>query len=522
MTEKNIKSLISSDGWLIVIVSIIVGITLWNSRFSLIPTPEGYGRGSEDFIYCTFFGGTSSDQIRDIALDSEGNIIIAGGTYSSDFPIRDANQATYSSGDTPEEEWFSEEAWFWLMGDGFVAKFSPEYDLEWSTYLGGSDLDIAYHVLVDSADNILVFGKTLSDDFPVTDGSSFSGRKDGDAFIARFTSDGQVIDSHYYASSEGINIKDVDKDPEGNIVLAGETTSRDYHCTEDAMQSSLRGEADGFIRVLTEDLDAIVYSSLVGGGAIDGISEISVDAGGNIYACGYTQSDDLPVTYNARWPDYCGGDRDGFIAKMRANRQFDLVTYFGGSDQDDIFGLATEVAGSEIIVVGRTRSADFPVTGDAFRGEDGNVEVNGFLSTLSSEGELLHSNFFGLNDWDSPILVNVDEKKKAIIAGFVLSGGFETVNAFQTDFKGGSDIVVIVRGEENELLSYLGGHSPEHPFAQCIGNGRIYLVGTTASQGFPVSEEAFQQDYGGNEDGIIWVMDYEAYLASDGSAASSG
>jgi hypothetical protein len=184
--------------------------------------------------------------------------------------------------------------------------------------------------------------------------------------------------------------------------------------------------------------------------------------------------------------------------------------------------LATDVAGSEIIVVGRTRSADFPVTGDAFKGEEGNVEVNGFLSTLSSEGELLHSTFFGLNDWDSLIQVDVDEKKKAMITGFVLSGGFETVNAFQSVFMGGSDIVVIVRGDGTELLSYLGGHSPEHPFAQCISNGKVYLVGTTVSQGFPVSEDAFQIEYGGNEDGIIWVIDYEEFIAGDDSAASSG
>ena len=514
MTEKNrLGSSVPSDKWLIVILLIVVGIILWNSRSSLLPTQEGYTRGNEDYIYSTFFGGSSSDQIRDVVLDSEGNIIIVGGTFSSDLPVKNANQATYGSGDIPEEEWFTEEAWFWLMGDGFVVKFSPEHDLKWSTYIGGSDREIANHVVLDSDDNILVFGRTLSDDFPVTDESSFSGSENGDAFIVRFTPNGQVIDSRYYAGRERVYIKDVGKDLEGNIVLAGETTSRGYQCTEDAAQSSLGGEADGFIRVLTEDLDAMAYSTLIGGGAVDGIGDISVDADGDIYASGYTQSIDLPVTDDARFPDYRGGSRDGFILKMGAYGQFELLTYLGGSDQDDVFGLATDVEGSEIVVVGRTRSVDFPVTGDEFQGKEIDLEVDGFLSTLSPDGELLRSTRFGLNNWDSLIQVDVDEEKRAIITGFVLSSGFETANAFQSDFQGGSDIIVIVRGDENELLSYLGGFSTEHPFGQCISDGRIYLVGTTASQEFPVSDDAFQQDYGGCEDGILWIIDYKAYMA---------
>lgn len=513
MTEETmVGSSAPSDRWLLVIFTLVVGIILWNSRSSLLPTQEGYTRGNEDYIYSTFFGGSNSDQVRDVVLDSEGNTIVVGGTFSSDLPMKNAYQGTYSSGDILGEEWFEEEAWFWLMGDGFVAKFSPEYELEWSTYIGGQGRDIAYRVLTDSVDNVLVFGRTLSDDFPVTDDSSFSGRTGGDTFIVRFTPDGRVIDSRYYGSDERIGIKDVERDPAGNIVIAGETSSRDFRCTEDAAHSSPQGGADGFIRVLTEDLDAMIYSTLIGGRATDGIGDISIDASGNIYACGYTHSDDLPVSDDAGWSDYCGGARDGFMAMLGANGQFGLVTYYGGSDQDDVFGVATDAEGSEIVVVGRTRSADFPVTYDGFH-DDVGVEVRAFLSALSPDGELQCSTFFGLNDWDSLIQVDIDEEKRTIIAGFVLSGGFETANPLQSDFKGGSDIVVIVRGDETELLSYLGGQSSEHSFAQCISDGKVYLVGTTASEGFPVSEEAFQHEYCGDEDGIIWVLNYEEFMA---------
>ena len=73
-----------------------------------------------------------------------------------------------------------------------------------------------------------------------------------------------------------------------------------------------------------------------------------------------------------------------------------------------------------------------------------------------------------------------------------------------------------------ELNSYLGGYSQEHPFAQVISDGRVYVVGDTASPEFEVSEEAFQTTLVGGEDGYLWVMDYRDYLAGDYTPEPTG
>jgi hypothetical protein len=131
---------------------------------------------------------------------------------------------------------------------------------------------------------------------------------------------------------------------------------------------------------------------------------------------------------------------------------------------------------------------------------------------FNQNGELQQSSYFGLNNWDTLININTDAHKKTVITGFVLSGGFETINPVQSSFNGENDIILIIEGDETELFTYLGGRSTGHPFAQCINNGKIYVVGVTASQDFPISKNAFQPEYNGNEDGFIWIIDYFTYL----------
>jgi len=55
----------------------------------------------------------------------------------------------------------------------------------------------------------------------------------------------------------------------------------------------------------------------------------------------------------------------------------------------------------------------------------------------------------------------------------------------------------------------------EHPFAQTLNNGVMYLVGKTSSTQFPVTDDAYQSSHAGGEDGFIWVFDYDAYLSGE-------
>lgn len=484
---------------------------------SFVPLSVVYTQSGsvEDLVYCTFMGGSGEDRISDVVLDSQGSIIICGGTFSEDFPVLNAVQSEYAGGSlAPGEPPHN-------MGDGFIAKFTPGYELLWSTYLGGSDLESALHIEVDDYDNVMVFGQTLSDDFPVTFPSTPSGRETGDPFIAYYSPEGELIGSRLYHPEWFNSIQHVDLDQEGNLVLVGDTSSSLMPCTDDAFQSTLSGDSDGYVWVVSSDLEEVVFSSYIGGSGTEFPGEICVTGDNSFLVSGSTSSVDFPVTEGCIRSEPLG-EHDNFIAKISPSRELVACTYIGGSDVDHTFGLC-EGPDNTIVSVGRTWSDDYPVSADALQDEYSGVEVDGFLTILGEEGtEVIYSTYYGRDSWDSLLQVNMDEKDRLVVTGFVLSGGFETVNAFQSEYKGSSDIVLMVWGDEIELITLLGSYSSEHPFEQILDEGTIYVVGQTESTSFPVSVDTYQGSHGGQKDGFIWVFDYDEYLAEDRSIQPQG
>ncbi len=110
--------------------------------------------GVPSLIYSTYLGGSVQDEARKLALDVNGNLLVTGQTLSMDFPVTgDAAQLNYGGN-----------------GDAFVAVVNPldPRFLLYSTFLGGSDGEVAYDIAGDRAGSIYVTGYTLSGNFPVT------------------------------------------------------------------------------------------------------------------------------------------------------------------------------------------------------------------------------------------------------------------------------------------------------------------------------------------------------------------
>ncbi|MDX2198256.1 MAG: SBBP repeat-containing protein [Phycisphaerae bacterium] len=107
-------------------------------------------------------GGMIADQLRDIAIDAEGNIYVAGGASSSDFPVTPgAYQTTHF--DTPSNPAIT-------PYDVVVAKFAPSGQLIWSTFIGGPNYDRAYAIEIAPDGTIFVAGRAGAG-FPVTAGA---------------------------------------------------------------------------------------------------------------------------------------------------------------------------------------------------------------------------------------------------------------------------------------------------------------------------------------------------------------
>ncbi|MHA2296877.1 MAG: SBBP repeat-containing protein [Candidatus Hodarchaeales archaeon] len=481
-----------------------------------------------DYIYSTFFGGTSEDAAFSVAVDSQSNIIISGSTYSTVFPVLNAYQDTYGGGDTSED-------YHVYGGDGFVAKFNATGQLTWSTFLGGTSLDCAKYVTVDASDNLIIIGTTNSTDFPITVDAYQSSYSGGayDLFITKIAPNGTLIYSSYFGGSSQDEPDDIVLDSSGNLIITGWTASIDFPLTADATSSEIGGDYDAILVKFAPDCKTLLYSTYFGGSDSEFAEEITIDNQGNIILSGSTTSPDLPITDDAYQDTIkgLGSERDFFVAKFSSDNQLSYATYFGGSQADDCYGLAVDSTGN-IILTGRTWSPDFP-TKNAYQEDYTGLnnlpssehgEIDGFIAKLSADGQnLVFSTYLGDVSWDTVFNPVIDKDDNIIVTFLTDFDEFPVIDGLVLNAGQGGDFLVIKMSPTGDLLfsSYLGGSSYDHPHDQFIVNGTIYIVGRTESYNFLITDDAYQQNYMGNVDGFIFRMELSDYLDDLGATVST-
>ncbi len=474
----------------------------------LLNSVSSVKENAKPYIYCSYFGGSEKDIITGMCIDSAGNVIVVGGTFSTDLVVLNGFQVEYGGGSSDN---IHENG-----GDGFVAKHSPSGDLIWGTYLGGNDLDCCNNVIVDSEDNILVIGKTTSGNFPTTDNAlkkEFSGATDG--FISKFSSNGSLVYSTYIGEDGAENLVDLIEDKSGNILIVGATGSSNFTTTLNAPQHIFGGVFDTIILKLSHNCSNILFSTFLGGSEGDGGYNIALDFESNIIITGYTLSDNFPLK-NALQDEILGDQRDIYITKFNSTGQIMFSTYLGGSSYEDSFGLTVNTSGN-IIISGRTASDDYPTVKGLQNNYAGGVDA--IISNISPDGQTLeYSTFLGGNGWDTLHQVAVNSSNSLYACG--IGNGFPTEKALQKDVAGGSDLVIMQfsPGNQVEFCTYFGGTGGECPYSMNSYNNSLYIVGLTDSESLFISDNAFQDIYSGNMDGFILKIDIQSYLSSVNSS----
>jgi hypothetical protein len=196
--------------------------------------------GVNSLIWATYFGGSGEDEARGISMDSKGRVLVTGFTISTDLPVTAATALQPHYGGN---------------GDAFVAIFDPaqqgQQSLAYSTYLGGSQGEVAYAVLAEPSGYVDVTGYTLSPDFPVVNAIQPNWGGGIDLFLTRF-----------------------------NPAVAGP--------------------------------GGIDYSTYIGLDATVVGSTLTLDSSDNLYVGGYTEGY-LPLVGNSWQQNYGGGYSDGFF-----------------------------------------------------------------------------------------------------------------------------------------------------------------------------------------------------------------
>ncbi|WAS96364.1 SBBP repeat-containing protein [Nannocystis punicea] len=272
----------------------------------------------------TYFGGPFDDRIVAAAADATGALHVCGETGSpSGIATPDGYQTT-------------------LVGEfaGFVAVFEPTGLLRWATYYDDSCSAIA---LDEPGDAVYVAGGTEAGDL-ATPGAHQEAADDGrDAYLARFTGDGELVWSTYYGGPGDDLGEAVRVDADGAVYLLGTTDSATAIATAGAHQDRLGGSSDVFLVRFTAGGER-EWATYFGGAEYDQAADLAVDDEGRLYLGATVMSDDL-ATPNAPRRHVAGG-RDALVARFDGTGALEWATYYGGENDDYVSALALSPDGS--------------------------------------------------------------------------------------------------------------------------------------------------------------------------------
>jgi hypothetical protein len=479
--------------------------------------------------YSTYLGGSNIDGANAIAVAPDNTAFIAGGTFSTDFPTAHPLQPNAGGGnDFPQ--------------DAFVAKISADGStLLYSTYLGGTNSDVANGIAVDTFGEAYVTGTTLSPDFPVTPGSfdtlcggdgkcgaswNTQGLIVSNAFVTKLNTAGTgLVYSGYLGVYENVRGQAIAIDNNENAYVTGQVEANltpTVPITPPAtgpapfpIVSGIQplgyggGATDAFVTKISSSGSSILFSTYLGGSNEDIGYGIAADNTGVAYVTGLTYSVDFPVTAG-NFPEggTPGQAGDAFVSKVNTIPPTSLLfsTYVGGTGLDQGNGIALDGTGN-IYVAGTTNSVALGITSlNANKGQ-GDAFVLKLTPGPGPTYTLAYFTFLGGGLADAGTGIAADLNGDAYVTGSTVSTDFPVAGSvFQTTFGGGNADAFVTKLNASGALvysSYLGGTNTDVGYGIAVDtSGSAYVAGQTCSQDFPLANP-LQAGPGGNCDAFI-------------------
>lgn len=362
-----------------------------------------------------------------------------------------------------------------------------------ASYFGGSEDDLIRQVVLGDDDSILVAGETGSTDLPLVDPLQGSNTGELDVFVAKFAADGSLVYATYLGGKSTDEVGDLAVDADGNIVIGGSTNSVDFP-TKNAFQSSLAGQVYE---------DGWVAKLAPGGDALVYSTYLGGTEPDQILGLAVDGEGRVVVGGGTNSPRFPANDPNStfgaaFVARFSADGEsLDFVRKVLG------FPWPTDVAvdpdGSAVFAGSVFSSFPLSTTPDAAQSQAGG-EDDAYLASVTGDGTIVYLTYLGGSHSDFPVAVARDASGNAYVTGGTDSADFPLINpARVTPRWGGEAFVTKVNADGTEFAfsTYLGGGSEDVGTGIAVGaDGAPHIVGQTASYDFPVYNE-IKADLGG-------------------------
>ncbi len=407
--------------------------------------PQGYDRTQLLVIdpvveFATFTGSVSDNWGYSATYDNQGNFYAGGGAAGPNYPITTgAFQLAYAGGGAGGGN-------TGFPSDMAISKFNPSGSaLVFSTFIGGQDNDQPHSMIVDANNNLIIAGRTYSNNYPTHQSSydtTYNGNADivvtklnatgtaliGSTFIGGTADDGVNISS--VSNVTGVQLKhsyaddarsEVIVDKSGRVYVTAASKSTNFPLLQ-ASQSSLSGTQDAVVFKLSRNLDTLLWSTYLGGSDVDAGYVLALDTSEeHVYVAGGTASGDFPVIAGGYWATYQGGISDGYIVKFQNDGTYPKMrsTFIGRGNYDQCFGIQVDLE-DNVYVTGNTLGGTFPVQPSGIYADPGSSQ---FVMKLNPDlNNNIYSTVFGTGNTSAinitPVAFLVDTCQNVYISGW--------------------------------------------------------------------------------------------------------
>ncbi len=292
-----------------------------------------------NIIWAKNFGENSYEEATGLAIDLEGNIVVAGSFYGQTLSfgeIKIINRGAFQG-----------------MSDIFVSKLNPQGEAIWAKGFGGSSFDSPSDVAIDANSNVYLTG-SFNSNYIVFGTDSLYNHGFSDVFVAKLSSDGFPV---WAVAGNGTNndwLNSIALDNEGNVYVLGEVQSNEF--TFAGRKITTNGSYDVFVGKLSNNGTLLWAKSY--GNVSDEYGKSITYWNGSLFICGHFASREVDfdgiILHNYTNDDYFA---DVYVAEMNLDGIFKWARKAGGNKNDFCSSIIVNENGM-VYALGRFESKD--------------------------------------------------------------------------------------------------------------------------------------------------------------------